>query len=149
MKELKDLAANPQKREEINNDCVQLVNSEVKSKRGVSGIAIKAGFGVVKAIKPRMMEDAVEGLLDEFMDNLQVYYKSYQEEGEQGSLESYLGARGQEVAECLLSITDRRASGSTNRTLVKAYNKLRGKAKEHVSAAAPGIGRVLDKHVER
>jgi hypothetical protein len=53
------------------------------------------------------------------------------------------------MAEALLSITDQRARRASNKTMVKAYNKLRPKGKVHVEAATPGIGRVLDKHVGR
>lgn len=146
MKDLKDLVTEEKKRNEVIADCVQLVNDEVKSKGGLGGAAVKAAFAVVKAIKPGILEESVDSLLDEFVEALQTYYARYQDEGSPGTLSSYLPPRATDVAEDLLGITDRRAERASNKTLVKAYKKLRPKGKVHVEQAVPGIGRVLDKH---
>jgi hypothetical protein len=52
------------------------------------------------------------------------------------------------VAEALLSITDQRARQSVNKRLVQAYNKLRPKGREHVVAAMPRVGELIQKHAE-
>jgi hypothetical protein len=147
VKELKNIISEPSKRAAVIADCVDLVNAEVKSKTGLGGIAVKAAFAVVKAIKPRILEESVDNMLDEFVDAMQPFYARYQEEGSSGTLEGYLNARAPEMADALLAITDRRAERAKNRTLASAYHKLRPKGKTHVELAAPGIGRVLDKHV--
>jgi len=147
VKDLKTLAADAQKREALVTDCSALINSEVKSKGGFSGMAVKAAFAVVKAFKPRIIEDSVDGLLDDFMAELQPFYQQYQDAGSPGLLEQWLPTKGPDVAERLLTITDRRAESSSKDSLKKAYFKLRPKGKEHVVAAIPGVGRVLDKHV--
>ncbi len=147
MKQLSDLAQDQEKRTAVVNDCTQLVHDEVRSKKGLGGIAVKAAFKVVNALKPGMIQDSVHHLLDDFIAQLQPYFEGYQNAGSAGTMSSYLGSRGDQVAESLLSITDARARGATNKTLVKAYNSLRPKGKAHVQAAAPGIGRVLDKHI--
>jgi len=147
VKELKTLIADPTRRQAVVKDCAELIDSEVKSKGGLSGITVKAAFAVVKAFKPRMVEDAVEGMLDEFTDGLQPLYAKYQEEGSQGTFEAYLGAHATQVADALLVITDRKAEKTKHQTLAKAYHKLRPKGKVHVEQAAPGVGRVLDKHL--
>jgi hypothetical protein len=146
VKDLKNLAEDEAKRGAVIGDCVQLINAEVKSKRGLGGVAVKAGFAVVKAIKPKILEESVDSLLDDFVDALQPYFQRFQEEGA-SSLESYLPQRSSDVAESLLAITDARAERASNKTLVKAYYKLRPKGKVHVEQATPGIGRVLDKHI--
>ena len=147
MKHLKDLTSQHDTRTGLISDCTDLINTEVKSKKGLSGAAIKAAFAIVKAIKPRVIEDSVDGLLDEFTDALQPYYTTFQDHGEPGTLEEFLKARAGDVAESLLAITDKRAERAKNKTMVKAYRKLRPKGKTHVELAAPGIGGVLDRHV--
>lgn len=147
MKDLKTLASEAPKRAALVTDCSDLINAEVKSKGGLGGMAVKAAFAVVKAFKPRIIEDSVEGLLDDFVAELQPFYQQFQEAGSPGTLEQWLPGRGSEIAERLLTITDRRAEASSKDTLKKAYFKLRPKGKEHVITAVPGIGRVLDKHV--
>ena len=78
---------------------------------------------------------------------MESFYAKYQEAGESGTLRDYLGAHSSDVAESLLGVTDDRARNAQNRTILKAYQKLRPKAKEHVVAAVPGVGAVLDRHV--
>ena len=146
MKDLTKLFDDEEQRVHVIADCVALVNAEVKSKSGLSGIAVKTAFGLVKAIKPNMIENAVNGLLDEWGEELQKYYVRFQEEGENGNLERYLGARAGDVAEKLLSVTDKRASTADSKTAAKAYKKLRPKGKLHVETAVPKLGKLLDKY---
>ena len=147
MKNLSDLVKEPEPRQAVIADCVQLIKDEVKSKKGLSGAAVKAAFAVVKAIKPRILEDSVDSLLDDFTVSMQPFYERYQQAGESGTLEAYLTPQGAEIAEALLSITDRRAERARNKTMVKAYHKLRPKGLANVEQAVPGIGRVLDRHI--
>ncbi len=147
VKNLRDLTDNPDLRPVLIEDCVKLIDGEVKSKRGLAGIAVKTGYALVKAFRPRMIQNSVDALLDEFTDVLQVYHERYQEEGAQGTLEQYLVARAPDVAEGLLQVTDARARQSRHTTIVKAYNKLRAKAKKNVEQAMPGLGRILDQHI--
>lgn len=147
MKQLKDLTSDPQKRPKVIEDCVKLIHDEVQSKKGLTGVAVKAAFKIVLALKPSILEESVDSLLDDFVGRLQPYYESFQKDAGAGSLERYLAARASDVAESLLGITDERAKRAKNKTLVKAYNSLRPKGKVHVEEAAPGIGRVLDRQV--
>ena len=148
MKELKNLVTDPARREAIVKECIELIDSEVHSKSGLSGIAVRAAYAVVKAFKPHMVEGTVDALLDDFTVELQPIFARYQEEGSAGTLETYFhGSRSAEVAEKLLIITDRRADSTKHKTIAKTYFKLRPRAKDHVGQAAPGIGKILDKHL--
>jgi hypothetical protein len=146
VKQIEDLTK-PPRRAEVIKDCGDLVESEVRSKKGISGALVKAAFATVKAFKPTIVTDAMDGLIDEFIDALKPYYVRHEEEGSAGTLESYLGSRTSEAADSLLAITDRRAERSSHKTLVKAYHSLRPKGKVHVEQAIPAVGRLLDKHV--
>ena len=149
MKQLADLLAEADTRRAVVNDCVELIDAEVRSKKGFTGAAVKTAYKVVKAIKPGMIPESVNNLLDDFVVELQKFYGDYQQQGESGTLEAFLGARASDVAENLLTVTDRRAERAKSKTMVKAYKKLRPKGKEHVTIAVPGVGRVLDKHVAK
>ena len=147
MKQLKDLVDDPTKRDKVIRDCVVLIDEEVKAKRGFSGAAVKAAYMVVKKVKPGIIQESVDNLVDEFIQQAQPIYDKYQEDGSKGTLASYFSSRRSEVAESLLGVTDRRARTASNKTLVKAYNKLRPKGKAYVEDAVPGVGRMLDKNV--
>ena len=72
--------------------CLQLIESEVASKSGLSGAAVKAGYKVVKTLKPGMIQDAVTKLLPEFATALQpMYEKSGAPAAGEGSGESAAG----------------------------------------------------------
>lgn len=146
MTTLKDIVTSDQ-RPAIVRDAVGLVDSEVASKSGISGMAIKAGYKAVKAIKPTLIQEAVDNLLDKFVDKLEPFYASWNDGGRAGSLENYLVSRRSEVANALLSVTDERAKNVDNKTIRKTYEKLRPQGEKNVEAAIPGLGRVLDKYV--
>lgn len=146
VKDIRELTKDETKRASLIADCVQLVDAEVRSKKGLGGVAVRAAYALVKAFKPKMMENTVDALLDDFAEVLQAHYQRYQEEGATGTLESYYGARADDVAEGLLQVTDGRARRSSAKTIVKAYEKLRPKAKVHVAQAMPAVGALIARH---
>src|SRR5580693_6931137 len=58
------------KKEQVVDDCCSLIDSEVKDKGGISGLAIKAGYGAVKGVKPGFVRTVVSDLLPEFASAL-------------------------------------------------------------------------------
>ena len=55
MAELKALFGD--KRAQAIEDCVTLIDGEVKDKGGLSGMAIKAGYAVVNGVKPAFVKE--------------------------------------------------------------------------------------------
>lgn len=141
---LQDLLLRADKRPQVVTDCEKLIDEEVAGKSGVSGMAIKGGYSMVKKIKPGIIHDAVDSLLDDFAARLQPFYADHVAQG--GSLADHLSGRSSEVADALLSITDERAERSQRPSIKKAYEKLRPKGKENVEEALPRLGKLLEKH---
>jgi hypothetical protein len=145
------LLGDRQKRPAILNDCERLIADEVSRKKGLTGLALKAGYQVVQAFKPGFIRAVLdEVLLDAFVDKLDVFYQEYGASGATGpnGFKLYLGDHSSAAADALLSITDERARKTKHRTVKKAYEKLRGQAKKHVAEALPRAALVLIKHVE-
>lgn len=140
----------PEVHPQVIEGCLQLIESEVASKSGLSGAAVKAGYKVVKTLKPGMIKDAVTKLLPEFAQALQpMYERSGAPEAGASSgqrFSDYLVGHQDEAADALLSVTDRKAQGAQNKTLQKTYERLRGGAKSHVTAAIPGLARTLGRY---
>jgi hypothetical protein len=137
-------------RDIVIDDTVKLIDEEVKSKGGLSGMALKGGYKVVKRLKGgRMIEEAVDGLLDEFSEALDPLYEDFLEQDTPKTFERYLERHDNEATDALLSITDSRAKRADNKVLKKTYNKLRGQAEKHVKQALPGVGRLIDEHAPR
>lgn len=145
MATLSDILLTPETRPALVRDCETLIEQEVRDKKGVSGLAIKAGFKTVRTFKPGIIPDVVDLLLPEFVEALEPFYAEFEAQGG-GDFAAHCVAHGDRIAEALLGITDRRAAKSKHRTLVKAYHKLRPRAHDQVVAAMPRLGALLVKH---
>jgi len=134
-------------RKVVIRDTVVLIDDEVGRKSGVTGLALKGGYKVVKKLRGgRMIDDAVDHLLDDFAAALDPMYQAYLDDGAAATFELYLGPRSDEGADALLAITDAKVKRAETRVIIATYQKLRGQAKKHVVEALPGVGRLIDKY---
>jgi len=146
VKQLKDALLEPGARTRVIDDAVRLVDSEVQKKSGVSGFAIKAGYKAVCAIKPTLIREAVDRMLDQWVARLEPFYADWDSAGRNGSFEQHLVGKKHEVANALLAVTDERARQSHG-TVRKTYEKLRPQGEKNVEAAVPGLATIIDRHV--
>jgi hypothetical protein len=137
------------KRARVTDDCVQLIDDEVRSKTGLGGVAVKGAYAVVKKLSPNIIRDAVDKLLDDFVSRLEPFYADFRANGggSQSGFSDFLVQRKHAVADALLGVTDRRIQNAKNRTIGKAYEKLRPTGEKHVQAAVPGVGRVVERYL--
>ena len=143
---LAEYVAKPPVRERVVAECVALIDEEVKSKGGLSGVAVKGAYGTVKTIKPKFVPEVVDALLDDWVGKLEPYYTKWRSGGT-GSLAEFLTARSDDVAEDLLAVTDQRAGNTKHKTASKLYNKMRPSAKRNVSGAVPKLGALMERHI--
>ena len=129
-------------------DCVKLLDDEVKGKGGLSGIAVKGAYALVKAVKPGFVTEVVNALLDDWLKKLQPVHDEWQRAGGGQPFGAYLVGRKDDVAERLLQVTDERSTHTKSGSVKKAYEKLRPSAKRHVEDAIPGLGRVVESHLK-
>ncbi len=127
----------PAVRPQVVSACCDLIDREVDGKSGLSGFAVKTGYKVVKAIKPGFVTQVVEALLPDFAAAMEPMQSKAGGGGE--PFAKYLDGHRDEVADALLSVTDAKAQRSSNGTVRKTYEKLRGGAREHVIAAVPNL----------
>lgn len=144
MSTLTEILLVPGIRPKVVTDCVRLVDEEVDSKGGLSGLAIKGAYMVVKAVKPGFITESVDHMLDDFVRRLEPFHTEAQQKSE--PIGPFLNARSGTVADALLAISDERAARAKNQTVKKAYEKLRPTGKKNVEAAVPRIGRLLAKY---
>lgn len=144
MPTLNDILLVPGNRPRVVADCVQLINEEVDSKGGLTGLAVKGAYALVKAVKPGFVAEAVDHMLDDFVKRLEPFWAESQAKNEPVGV--LMNARAGEVADALLAISDERAQRAKNQGLRKAYDKLRPTGKKHVEAAVPRVGRLLAKY---
>jgi hypothetical protein len=138
------LLADPARRPRLLTDCERLIEDEVASKGGLTGLAIKGAYKIVCALKPGMIRESLDSLLNDFVARLEPLFAQHRAAGgEPKAFGAALGKRPGEVADALLGITDDRARRAKNATLKSAYERLRPSAKKHVEEAIPRVGRTL------
>lgn len=140
---LSDAIKDSTKKSTIVDDCCTLIDEEVASKSGLSGIAVKAGYAAVKGIKPGFVRHVVGELLPEFATQLDPLWAEGQKTG---NAPAFLVSNRSRVADALLSVTDAKAQHAKSGVVRGTYEKLRGSAKKNVEEAVPRLGRLLDKH---
>lgn len=126
------------------DDAVALLDSEVASRGGVTGVALKSAYKVLKGIRPGMVRSSVNNLIEPFADALQPYYDQHRSSGR--PLAEILSEQRDDMAHSLLAVTDARAENSSHKSLRAAYGKVRGMAHKQVAAAAPGVAELLTKY---
>lgn len=141
---LSDTLLSATNRPKLIRDCTDMVDAEVASK-GLTGLPIKAGYKMVKAIKPTIIPEVLDGLINDMVKNLEHFWEAYEKGGKQGQFSSYLTARSGEVADALLKITDDRAKTTSHKALKSAYEQLRPVGKKNVEAAVPRVAGVVSK----
>ncbi len=141
---LADILLADSKKNAVIDDCVQLIDAEVGDKGGLSGLAIKAGYGVVKGVKPGFIRHAVSDMLPEFAKALDPLYEEAKSKNR--GVSDYLAENSSRVADALLTITDAKAQKSKSGAVKGTYEKLRGTAKKNVEQAVPRLGKMIERH---
>lgn len=130
-------------RKEIAADCSQLIDQIVSTKSGLSGLAFKATYGVVKGIGADYIPGAINRLLPETFAALDPIW---QEGKTQGDPVNYLSTHKDRTADVILSTTDHRIANNGNAVIKASYNKLRKSVKGDVAAAVPDLAQIISKH---
>ena len=146
MSSLKEQLGSGEKRQQVVEDAIKVLDAEVADKGGLTGLAIKGGYRVVQGIRPGFVRDVISRLLDDFLEAMDPLYQEAKQKGRPAG--PYLLGNKARVAEALLGVTDRKAQGADG-VLKKAYEKLRPLAKGQVEAAAPRLAQLLEKHAEK
>ncbi len=130
-------------RPQMINDCVDLIDGQVKQK----GFVIKSAYATIKAIKKRFVPEVVDSMLDEWLEKIQPHYDKWSV-AKASSFTDYVVARGDDVAEDLLAVTDGRAERSSHTTAKKMYGRMRDGAKKNVIEAIPALAQMIERHLK-
>ncbi len=135
-------------RQAVLADCVALVDSEVAAKKGASGLVIKAGYKAFRAVRPGIVTEAMTVLLPHFAEVLDRLYGEWEADAPGQGFSQWLAARSGQVAEDLLTITDRMVEKTDRRAVTGTYNRLRGMARKNVEQAVPAVGILVESRMK-
>lgn len=125
-------------------DGIVELDAELDERSGVTAMAVRAGYKAVRKLRPTIVEDNLERLLPRFAPVLDGHYNTGLASG---NLERHFVSNAANIAESLLAVTDARAAEASNKVAVKAYEKLRPRAKGNVVDGMPRVVRLLERHV--
>jgi len=129
----------------IVQDCCEMIDAQVASKSGMSGMAIKTAFAALKGIKPNYIHGVVDSLLVPCFTSLDPLW----EEGlQQGEPVEYLKVNKSQTADALLGVTDTKVKNSKLQVVRGVHGKLRGSAKKHVEEAIPDFAQIIGKYAK-
>lgn len=132
-------------KENLVADCAKLMDEQVAAKSGLSGLALKAAYGVVKGVEPSYITGAIDRLLP---DALAALDPMWDEGIQSGDPVEHLIQHRSRTADMLLSITDAKIEKSKNGAVRASYNKLRKSVKGDVEEAVPGLAKILGTHIQ-
>ncbi len=139
---LSESLADKDKKARIVSDCATLIDEEVASK-GLAALPLKAGYKVIKGIKPGFIPHVIESLLPEMATQVDPVWAEGVSAG--NPVKFFQDNRGR-VADALLSVTDAKAKKAKNAIVRSTYESLRGTAKRHVEDAIPRLSKVIEKY---
>ena len=143
---LPELLLDEQRRREFVADCERVLDEEAASKSGVTGLAIKGGYKVVKKLDGgRMVPQTIDDLLPELCEAWEPFHAEYRK-GAAQSFEAYSRGHEEALANALLAITDGKAAHTQNKVLKKVYTRLRPIALKQIVAALPRGTRLVDQY---
>ena len=145
MPTLEEILLTPENKPHVIDDCLTLIDQEVKGKSGISGTAVKLAYKTANTFASGYLRGMVELLAPDMIIELEPFWADFTASGA-GDFGDYLVKRGAEVSESLLSVTDARAAASDRPTIIKAYRSVRGNAAKHVTAALPAVGALVQKY---
>ncbi len=126
-------------------DCAKLMDEQVSAKKGISGMAMKATYGVVKGIGADYIPSALTKIMPETLAALDPMWA----EGlEKGDPVAHLTEQSDRTADTILSVTDARIERSSNGIITGAYGKFRKSVKNDIAAAVPGLAQILGEHAQ-
>lgn len=139
---LPDILRSPESKRQLVTDCLGLLDHQVAGKGGVSGMALKGAYRVVKGIGADYLPGVVERLLPDVLVALNPLWV---EGAATGDPIAHLGQQRDRAADILLGITDRKAAG-THGAVRSVYQKLRRSIHPDVAAAVPSVATLLSKY---
>lgn len=139
-----EIIKNKSAKSSIIDDCTVLIDRQVAAKGGMSGMALKAAYRVVKGVGPTYIPGAIGRLLPEVLQALDPMWETGLQMGDPVT---HLTENSAQTADTILSVTDARIQHS-NGVVKSSYLKLRKSVQGDVVAAVPELVKIIGNHTQ-
>ena len=146
MKSLSDILLGNANLDALHRELGQLLEQQVKSKSGLSGMAMKAAFAALRARKPDIAERAAKSLLPDFAKALDPIHAEFKR-SKASDFGSYLQQHGAPAAQRMTEIIDARISSSPNKAAKAFYQRFKGSLQTETEQLMPALGALLTRHL--
>jgi hypothetical protein len=142
VKSLTEILWSPSQRDAFAADLARLVEQHLADVRGLRGIGLKAGFGMLKAAKPDLLDGALRRNAPQFIAALEPLYEDFRASADR-DFSVYLQKHARQARDALLAVADARIAKTSNAALQSAYRRMRGSIESEIEAAMPALGRLI------
>jgi hypothetical protein len=150
MATLKEKLEDPKVYEAVVQDCMRVLDEEVSKKSGISGLAIKAAYKLLKGVQHgNALRKVIEHLMPDFMNTLEPYYGRYLQAGKGRTWTDFLRPDFESITDQFLAITDTKSQQSDSQAVKSTYAKLRPKARKEVVSSLPNLARMMEKYLDK
>jgi len=150
MKSLQEMMKDPKTYESVLQDSARVLDEEVAKKSGLSGLALKGAYKLLKSVKQgKAVRKVLEVLIPDFINKLDPYYQRYQAEGQGKRWSEFIRPHFDTLADDFLAVTDAKARAADNAQIRKTYEKLRPRAREDVVAAMPALASLMERYIRQ
>ena len=119
---LRQAIADRTRRPLIATDAVRSAEVAIRSRRGIAGVVVAAGFETIQRVRPGFLVRQVEEMLPAMADALDPFWSKGRAHGDGVA---FLTEQAPAVAEALLRVTDAQAEASGDRVALAVYERLR------------------------
>lgn len=147
---IKPVLQNAIVRQDFIRDCVSVIEAQVESQRGFSGIVFKNSYSMLGKLVPQATWQATDFLIDEFAEQMEPFLQEFSDRNEGDHLlPVFLSQKADRIAEALLKVTDTKAKTFDSSAILSLYKSLRPHAKKQVERAVPDIAQILQKYLTK
>ncbi len=144
MTTLADLLLAPPQRDVLIKGGAALLEKAIADRGGITGVAYRTGYAMIKAAKPGAAQRASKELMPGFAEALEPLFKQHLQRGGRPEVfGSSLLTGSTEAVSRMIAVADRRVEGSSD-MVRKTYGRFRGNAEAEVTRILPGFAALID-----
>lgn len=130
---------------DIARECVQVMENQVNSKKGMTGVLFKTLYAGIRALGADYAYRAILNLLPATSEALDPLWEKGLSEN---APVAYLKTNSSLTAEKILSVTDAKIAKAHNKIVKATYQKVRNTLEGEIIEAVPPIADILGKYLQ-